>query len=136
MPRVPVGSQSLTQEAIHLVEQEATRYSTYAEKNFNKTKVLSNIDASLLLRPSFCLPAQMLNSKSMRYFLGDRVAVVSDLGPIPFGSQGTIISIRGDVADIILDKEYIGGTSLNKWYVEYPDNFVISRLSKIVFPPC
>lgn len=111
-PRVPAGSQSLTNEAIKLVEEEGTRYGTYLEKS-KKTKVLSNVEPNLLLRASPSLAPHLFNKD--RYFLGDRVAVASDIGPIPFGAQGTLIAIRGEIADVIFDMEFIGGTSLNKW---------------------
>lgn len=44
--------------------------------------------------------------------LGDRAVVAVDGGPIPFGTPGTVVAIKGESVDIILDYECVGGTHL------------------------
>ena len=63
-----------------------------------------------VMPPCVSLPSELY--EQLPFSLGDRVIIAANDRPVPFGEQGTIVTIVGDLLDIILDKEWIGATDL------------------------
>ncbi len=71
-------------------------------------KLIENINPTLLVPPrDDPLP---LDSSNLPFFaVGDRVVNALDNTPIPFGSRGTVVSVKGNMIDVLFDAEFIGG---------------------------
>jgi 5'-3' exoribonuclease 1 len=52
------------------------------------------------------------------FTLGDRVVYVSDTGIVPLGFKGTIVALSEKIIDVLFDKPFLGGTTLNGRYIK------------------
>ncbi|PRP88161.1 5'-3' exoribonuclease 1 (ISS) [Planoprotostelium fungivorum] len=96
--------------AVHAIQDEASNFA--AQQNAQpKNKLLRGITADQVLPASKSLPSSM--QEKVRYYLGNRIAIATDNVAFPFGAQGTLISKKGEYADVIMDTSYVGGTTLN-----------------------
>jgi 5'-3' exoribonuclease 1 len=68
-----------------------------------------DVDESFLLQPL----RHPLQFETRSFLLGHRVAHVRDGGSIPFGANGTIVSISKGKAEVMMDHPFLLGTTLN-----------------------
>jgi hypothetical protein len=73
-------------------------------------KLLRGVHIYEVFPPSLSLPLALFDQ--MPYSLGDRVIIVANDRPVPFGEQGTVVTIVGEFLDIILDNVWIGADNL------------------------
>jgi len=111
LPKVPIGSESLSAEAVAEMEKESNKFAALTAKQ-QKSKILKGVDPYLLLKPVAALPEEFHHE--VNYALGDRVTVVSDSEAVPFGSMGTIIGVKGQAAEVLMDQQYMGASNLEK----------------------
>jgi hypothetical protein len=108
LPRVPIGSIGLPKEGIKEIEQEATKFAKYAAGT--SKLVVYSANPTDLIKPAPSLPLKMQSQVR----LGDRIMVATSQSQVPFGYQGTVVAVKVNMVDIILDVETIGGTDLDK----------------------
>ncbi len=110
LPRVPCGSVGLPEEGIKHIEKEADLFYKYASEH--TTKKVVSVNSNTLIKANTTLPLQIQSDVR----LGDRVGIVTNESPVPFGMQGTVVAVKGKKVDIVLDTETIGGTDMGKMY--------------------
>ncbi|KAI9256901.1 exoribonuclease 1 [Sporodiniella umbellata] len=109
LTRVSIDACELEKEYIGLVEKAGSRYQTAFEQVPKKSIIIKNIPRVNLLRPAdapFKLENQAFN-------LGDRVVYATDTGIVPLGLKGTVVSYSQKVIDVVFDKPFLGGTTLD-----------------------
>eukprot|EP01117_Protostelium_nocturnum_P008338 TRINITY_DN2977_c0_g1_i5.p1 TRINITY_DN2977_c0_g1~~TRINITY_DN2977_c0_g1_i5.p1 ORF type:complete len:1478 (+),score=622.12 TRINITY_DN2977_c0_g1_i5:485-4918(+) len=110
LPEVPAGSNSLSTSAMETIQKEGANFAAELDKNGEVVKNVSLwVDA--VLPPVKSIPITLL--EKIRFYPGNRVAVVGRDVPFPFGAQGSLIAKKGDFGEVIFDREYVGGTTLN-----------------------
>ncbi|KAI9330895.1 XRN 5'-3' exonuclease N-terminus-domain-containing protein [Zopfochytrium polystomum] len=74
----------------------------------NKTRVVKNVPRQAVLKPSHA--KHRLTTQTFE--LGERVVCVLDAGVVPLAAFGTVIAIDGRTVDVVFDKKFMSGTSL------------------------
>jgi hypothetical protein len=119
LPRVPVGSKALPDEAVKAIERESDQWvAREAEKQPKIVKV--ECASGVLLSPLSDVPVpddenEVVVTPSAQ--LGDRVMNLLDNGPIPFSWTGTVTAIVGGFLEIVFDKPFMGGSNMNRRFV-------------------
>ncbi|KAG0744718.1 hypothetical protein G6F57_009444 [Rhizopus arrhizus] len=109
LPRAPNEAQELYDGYVQLVEKAAKKFQEQWDAEPKKTIIIKNIPRKSLLRPSDA-PFKLDNQT---FTLGDRVVYVSDTGIVPLGLKGTIVALSEKIIDVLFDKPFLGGTTLN-----------------------
>eukprot|EP00005_Dracoamoeba_jomungandri_P010120 CAMPEP_0174266432 /NCGR_PEP_ID=MMETSP0439-20130205/30202_1 /TAXON_ID=0 /ORGANISM="Stereomyxa ramosa, Strain Chinc5" /LENGTH=1547 /DNA_ID=CAMNT_0015353391 /DNA_START=52 /DNA_END=4695 /DNA_ORIENTATION=- len=114
LPRVPVGSKTVSSAAMKAIEKQSNRYAaSQAKQKVQKVKL--EVSPKTLLNP-ISEDTQVENDTTFGNSiprLGERVLNLRDCGPIPFGLTGTVVSNIDDKLEVLFDKEFIGGNNLN-----------------------
>ncbi|KAL3943983.1 MAG: hypothetical protein SGBAC_001936 [Bacillariaceae sp.] len=118
LPRTPISTDTMSQEAVVAVEKAAdVRSLAVKKKGFPKESLIKIPGSALFLENSISPTDVMLASDyndSEAPELGDRIVNLCASG-IPFGARGTVIGIHQATTgcvEVVMDEEYVGGTSL------------------------
>ena len=77
--------------------------------------VIKNVPRQAVLKPVHA-PHRLSNQK---FNLGDRVVHVLNSGIVPLSAKGTVVGIENQYIDVVFDRTFMGGTSLNDRYIYY-----------------
>ena len=109
LPRVPCGSKTLSPEGIKKIEESSNKFVEFSLQQTTK-RTITGVKPSFLLAPLPSLPDNLASFVD----LGDRVLIATRDSPIPFGAQATVVAIKGNYVDVVLDLPNIAATSLGK----------------------
>eukprot|EP01124_Arcella_intermedia_P026187 TRINITY_DN4857_c0_g2_i7.p1 TRINITY_DN4857_c0_g2~~TRINITY_DN4857_c0_g2_i7.p1 ORF type:complete len:1567 (-),score=298.85 TRINITY_DN4857_c0_g2_i7:43-4743(-) len=126
LPRVVCGSSAFPPDVVNKLEKNINEW-VEEEKKILKdlldkhgSPLIKLVPATFLLTPlnDFSSHANMteeneLESNSYGNFsLGDRVVHLRGFGSTPFGARGTVVAIKGNFVEVLMDKPCIGGLDL------------------------
>ncbi|TPX52871.1 hypothetical protein SeMB42_g01129 [Synchytrium endobioticum] len=109
LERVSLASNALTKDHVHEIQAAVDEiYKDIKLPGFKKITVRN------VPRHSVLKPAHAKNRLAHQHFdLGDRVLYVADIGIVPFGSPGTIVGLDGPLVEVLFDRPFMGGTTLD-----------------------
>lgn len=118
LPRTPISTETMTQEAVIAVEKATNlRNLALKKKGFPKESLIK-IPGSVLYRENSTRATDVLlasdHNDNEAPQLGDRIVNLCASG-IPFGARGIVVGIHKATTgcvEVVLDDEFIGGTSL------------------------
>ncbi|KAJ3034412.1 hypothetical protein HK097_004516, partial [Rhizophlyctis rosea] len=113
LEKVGLDSVALTKEFVKEIEEKIDEAYEAAggeeeEKKKVKNVVVKNVPREVILKPSHAKHRLTLQT----FTLGDRVVHVLDTGIIPLGHKGTVIGLEKSFLDIVFDRPFMGGNSL------------------------
>lgn len=118
LPRSPTSTETLSKDAVAAVEKAANVLNlAIKKKGYPKDSVVKIPGSALYLENSTGATDVILGGDfngNAAPELGDRVVNLCANG-IPFGARGTVVAIHEDTSgcvEIVLDEEFVGGTSL------------------------
>lgn len=59
------------------------------------------------MKNTFCLSKAIVEVAASQYSLGDRVLVLANDAPVPFGARGTVIGLERHGVDVLFDHRYV-----------------------------
>ncbi|KAG7363576.1 XRN 5'-3' exonuclease [Nitzschia inconspicua] len=118
LPRVPISTDTMSQEAVIAVEKAAdVRNLAIKKKGFPKESLIK-IPGSALYRENSTGPTDVMlasdHNDNEAPELGDRIVNLCASG-IPFGARGTVVGIHKATTgcvEVVMDEEFVGGTNL------------------------
>jgi len=117
LPKVEGGATSLTADCVKELQETMDTWvptpskELNVEKEFKRTQLVRPIKA-VEVYSGFSEFGPEFSPHFTNFELGDRVVYLRESGPLPFGTRGIVISIKGDFLDILLDKPCLAGISL------------------------
>ncbi|KZV90588.1 hypothetical protein EXIGLDRAFT_616721 [Exidia glandulosa HHB12029] len=122
---VPLSSDQLSKETVVEIEKLADE--------LNKSKVPGAFKKALVKgipRQAVLLPAHaQYRLQSQSFSLGDRVTMVQESGGVPLSAKGVVISLTGNMLDVVWDIPFLSGTTLQDRCSQY-------RGSTVTFSSC
>jgi hypothetical protein len=103
----PADSDFYPNEIIKNIETK-TIESMSKEVNSKEKKEIINISPIEVYQPLDPFP----KNSNHDFNLGDRVIDINGSGAVPFGSEGVIVGIHSNTAEVIFDDIFMGGTKL------------------------
>ncbi|KNC49529.1 5'-3' exoribonuclease [Thecamonas trahens ATCC 50062] len=112
LPLVPDDMASLSASAIAALEDELDAAAQAAAKP-SKPKLVKAVPATHLVNVHTISRVTTPAALPTKFYIGDRVRSVRPAGPIPFGTCGYIVTLRGTTAELVLDRPIITGSTLS-----------------------
>ncbi|KAJ3025451.1 hypothetical protein HDV00_012714, partial [Rhizophlyctis rosea] len=111
LEKVGLDMEALAKEYVEEIERKVDECYKEAGEEGGKGKgvTVKNVPRQVVLKPAHAKH----RLTSQKFSLGDRVVHVLDAGVVPLGAVGTVVGMEKGFLDIVFDRPFMGGSSLD-----------------------